>query len=204
MELGDILVKVALKQDLNPVELDFLKQQGNQIQPTNDRVATWAKNGGNSITADTVYARYGQFEYPPIGVSCRATRSGNQAITSGSFQSLTMGTVWYDDIRMINLSASTTKINIRISGKYQISFGAIWQTADGNYFSGLFKNGSQVSGTSSQYMSGSFASNFFFDEINFVTGDYIEMRAKQTTGTDKNVVGWGVAVRLIRKNDSET
>lgn len=200
MELGDLLVKISRNESLSPIEEDFVRQQGNQIQPTNDKVATWSRNGGNSLTADNIYAVNGHFINPPSGLSCRATTATPVSFAHNTLTAVTFTQIRYDENSFMDLSVSGTTMNIKVSGYYQV-FGYVrWGTGGtGERTIWLARGASATTQTLYVGASGLWTNNLV-DEFQILAGQTMQLKALQTSGGGAiDLDAASLVVKMIRR-----
>ena len=122
---------------------------------------------------------------------CRATRTANLAVVTGTDTLVTLPTEDPDTNAFHDTTTNTSRLTIPsgLDGTYTVTGNVIWASnATGVRVSVFLKNGTSTGeGVSIAGLSGVETRQSFTEMMELAAGDYIEIRARQSSGGNLNI-----------------
>lgn len=120
----------------------------------------------------------------PIDISCKATKTTDQAIPRITTTTITWNSELYDTDSMHDNSTNNSRITIKTAGKYSILAQAEWGINSGGFrFLDMIKNGTDGIARV-RYQADNASENIISYVGEFAVNDYIELNVFQDTGGD--------------------
>jgi hypothetical protein len=197
MELADLLLKIADNRQLNPHELDALRQFGRDIQINNAYLAG-LKSGASSINAERINAQIISVGSEVISGYAARFYATNLSVSNKNYTDIPSWSETYND----GFSVSGSEITIPFTGRYIVAFQTSWSNSVSR--AGFRDTGAQTNGTPDRPQDsqdppsgGSYTYLNAYDEMYYNKGDKVKFTHYQDSGSTITLDMW-VVFRLMR------
>lgn len=124
--------------------------------------------------------------------ACRVYNSGALSVNNTTLTALTFNSERHDPDAMHSTSSNTSRITIPEDGLYVVGAGVQWDSNSTGYrYIGIFLNGGATQLVGHRQPAHSFNEMVVETVYKFVAGDYIEVKAEQSSGGALNVAASG-------------
>lgn len=185
--IGDLLAKLARKQDLTPGEIEELRLAGNSLKASSDLVSGWSSLGFDSPAFKFVRIEQAEFGIQPNVFAALRSTTG-QSIATSTATDLTFNEIKRQTgTKMFDLTVSTSRLYPEVPGYYYCwGYVTLAANATGVRFIGVHHvspTADTAIGEISTLPNGVIVDNIGFNGGHwFDIGDYLKVTLWQNSG----------------------